>query len=100
MKNESGVRDDITMLDALQHLWHHNAKRKSICFEVTFDDVSRKVIFGKVWSRMDNDWNYFVQDGDYTPQYVYKEKQVVSAIMCISGMSLYGNTVRYHIYQK
>ena len=100
MKNESGVREDITMLDALQRLWNHKAKRKSIHFEVTFDDVSRKVIFGKVWSRMDNDWIYFVQDGDYTPQYVYKEKQVVSAIMCISGMSLYGNTVRYHIHQK
>ena len=100
MKNESGVREDITMLDALQRLWHHNAKRKSIRFEVTFDDVSRKVIFGKVWSKMDSDWNYFVQDGDYTPQYVYKEKQVVSVIMCISGMSLYGNTVRYHIHRK
>ena len=100
MKNESGVREDITMLDALQRLWHHNAKRKSIRFEVTFDDVSRKVIFGKVWSKMDNDWIYFVQDGDYTPRYVYKEKQVVSAIMYISGMSLYGNIVRYHIYQK
>ena len=58
MKNESGVSEDITMLDALQRLWHHKAKRKSIRFEVTFDDVSRKVIFGKVWSRMDNDWNY------------------------------------------
>ena len=100
MKNESGVREDITMLDALQRLWNHKAKRKSICFEITFDDVSRKVIFGKVWSKMDNDWNYYVQDGEYTPQYVYKEKQVVSAIMCISGMSLYGNTVRYHIHQK
>ena len=55
MKNESGVREDITMLDALQRLWNHKAKRKSIRFEVTFDDVSRKVIFGKVWSRMDND---------------------------------------------
>ena len=100
MKNESGVREDITMLDALQRLWNYKAKRKSICFEVTFDDVTRKVIFGKVWSRMDNDWNYYVQDGDYTPQFIYKEKQVVSAIMSISGMSLYGNTVRYHIHQK
>ena len=100
MKNESGVREDITMLDALQRLWNHKAKRKSIHFEVTFDDVSRKVIVGKVWSRMDNDWNYYVQDGDYTPQYIYGEKQVVSAIMCISGMRLYGNTVRYHTYQR
>ena len=100
MKNESGVREDITMLDALQRLWNYKAKRKSICFEVTFDDVTRKVIFGKVWSRMDNDWNYYVQDGDYTPQYIYQEKQVVSAIMSISGMSLYGNTVRYYIHQK
>jgi hypothetical protein len=25
---------------------------------------------------------------------------VVSAIMSISGMSLYGNTVRYHIHQR
>ena len=100
MKNESGLREDITMLDALQRLWNYKAKRKSICFEVTFDDVTRKVIFGKVWSRMDNDWNYYVQDGDYTPQYIYQEKQVVSAIMSISGMSLYGNSVRYHIHQK
>ena len=100
MKNESGLREDITMLDALQRLWNYKAKRKSICFEVTFDDVTRKVIFGKVWSRMDNDWNYYVQDGDYTPQYIYQEKQVVSAIMSISGMRLYGNSVRYHIHQK
>ena len=99
MKNESGVNEDITMLDALQRLWNHKANRKSIRFEVTFDDVSRKVIFGKVWSRMDNDWNYYVQDGEYTPQYTYKEKHVVSAIMTISGMSLFGNTVRYHIHQ-
>ena len=55
MKNESGVNEDITMLDALQRLWHHKAKRKSIRFEITFDDVSRKVIFGKVWSRISND---------------------------------------------
>ena len=100
MQNESGASEGISMLDALQRLWHHYAKRKSMCFEVTFDDEARKVIFGKVWSKMDNDWNYFVQDGDYTPQYIYKEKQVVSAIMCISGMSLYGNTVRYHIHQR
>ena len=100
MQNEYDVNEEITMLDALQRLRHHNAKRKSICFEVTFDDVTRKVIFGKVWSRVDNDWNYYVQDGDYTPQYIYKEKQVVSAIMSISGMSLYGNSVRYHIHQK
>ena len=99
MQNESGVNEKIPMLDALQRLWHHKAKRKPIRFEVTFDDVTRKVILGKVWSRMDNDWNYYVQDGDYTPQYIYKEKQVVSAIVSISGMSLYGNTVRYHIHQ-
>ena len=100
MKNESGANEEITMLDAFQRLWHHKAKRKSIRFEVTFDVVFRKVTFGKVWSRVTNDWNYYVQDGDYTPQYVYGEKQVVSGIMSISGMSLYGNTVRYHIHQK
>ena len=100
MKNESGVSEEISMLDALQRLWHHKAKRKGIRFEVTFDDVSRKEIFGKVWSRMTDDWNYYVQDGTYTPQYVYGEKQVVSAIMSVSSMSLYGNTVRYHIHQR
>ena len=71
-----------------------------ICFEVTFDDVSRKVVFGKVLSRLSNDWNNYVKDGDHTPQYVYGEKQIVSAIMSISGMSLYGNTIRYHIHQR
>ena len=99
MQNEYGVNEEITMLDALQRLWYHKAKRKPIRFEVTFDDVTRKVIFGKVWSRVDNDWNYYVQDGDFTPQYIYQEKQVVSAIMSISGMSLYENSVRYHIHQ-
>ena len=82
------------------HMDESGDKRKGICFEFAFDDVSRKVSLGKVWSRLSNDWNYCVQDGDYTPQYVYVEKQVVSAIMTISGMSLYGNTVRYHIHQK
>ena len=67
MKNESGASEHITMLDALQRLWHHKAKRKSIRFEITFDDISRKVTFGKVWSRLCNDWNYYVKDGDYTP---------------------------------
>ena len=100
MKNESGVNGDISMLDALQRLWHLKAKRKSIRFEVTFDDISRKVTFGKVWSRLCNDWNYYVKDGEYTPQYVYGEKQIVSAIMTISSMSLFGNTVRYHIHQR
>ena len=100
MKNESGASEDITMLDALQRLWHHKAKRKSICFVVTFDDVSRKVVFGKIRSRLSNDWNYYVKEGEYTPQYVYGEKQIVSAIMSISGMSLIGNTVRYHIHQR
>ena len=100
MKNESGVSEEISMLDALQRLWYHKAKRKGIRFEVTFDDVSRKVIFGKVCSRLSNSWNYYIQDGDFTPQYVYGEKQVVSAIMSIPGMSLYGNTVRYHISQR
>ena len=88
------------MLDALQRLWHHKAKRKNIRFEITFDDISRKVTFGKVWSRLSNVWNYYVKDGDYTPQYVYREKQIVSSIMSISGMSLFVNTVRYHIHQR
>ena len=87
MKNESGTKEDISMLDALQRLWHHRAKRKPI-------------VFAKVWSRMDNDWQYLVKDGEYTPQFVYGERQVVSAIMEISGMSLCGNTVRYRIDQK
>ena len=44
MIKESGVNEEISMLDALQRLWHHKAKRKSIRFEITFDDVSRKVL--------------------------------------------------------
>ena len=43
MKNESGVNEEISMLDALQRLWHHKAKPKGIRFKVTFDDVSRKL---------------------------------------------------------
>ena len=54
MKNESGTKEDISMLDALQRLWHHKAKRKPIVFVVTFPDVSRKVTFAKVWSRIED----------------------------------------------
>ena len=50
-----------------------------------FRPISRKVTFAKVWSRMDIDWQYLVKDGEYTPQFVYGERQVVSAIMEISG---------------
>ena len=63
-------------------------------------DQLNNSILDKVWSRMDNDWQYLVKDGEYTPQFVYGERQVVSAIMEISGMSLCGNTVRYRIDQK
>lgn len=67
MKNESGTKEDISMLDALQRLWHHKAKRKPIVFVVTFPDVSRKVTFAKVWSRMDNDWQYLVKTASTRP---------------------------------
>ena len=44
--------EEITLLDALQQMWHHKAKRKRIVFEVTFDEgITRKAYFGKVWSR-------------------------------------------------
>lgn len=36
MKNESGVREDITMLDALQRLWHHKEKHYFIQKAVVF----------------------------------------------------------------
>ena len=41
MKNESGTKEDISMLDALQRLWHHKAKRKPIVIVVTFPDVAQ-----------------------------------------------------------
>ena len=45
--------DEITLLDALQQLWHHKAKRKNLIFEVTFDEgITRKAYFGKSWSRV------------------------------------------------
>ena len=92
--------EKITLLDALQQMWRHKAKRKSIVFEVTFDEgITRKAYFGKAWSRVCETWDYLVQDGEHSPQFAYTEKAAVSAIMSISGMKLCGNVVKYHIHR-
>lgn len=93
--------EEITLLDALQRLWHFKAKRKTLVFEVTFDDgITRKAYFGKSWSRVTGNWQYIVQDGEHAPGFCYNEKAAVSAILGISGMHLYGCTVKYHIRPK
>lgn len=93
--------DEITLLDALQQLWHFKAKRKKLVFEVTFDEgITRKAYFGKSWSRVMGTWQYIVQDGEHAPGFCYDEKAAVSAIMGISGMRLVGCTVKYHIRPK
>lgn len=93
--------DEITLLDALQQLWHFKAKRKNLVFEVTFDGgITRKAYFGKSWSRVMGTWQYIVQDGEHAPGFCYDEKAAVSAIMGISGMRLVGCTVKYHIRPK
>ena len=90
--------EEITLLDALQQIWHHKAKRKRIVYEVTFDEgITRKAYFGKVWSSVCETWDYLVQDGEHSPQFAYTERAAVSAIMSISGMKLCGNIVKYHI---
>ena len=90
--------EEITLLDAMQQMWHHKAKRKRIVFEVTFDEgITRKAYFGKVWSRVCEARDYVVQDGEHSPQFAYNEKAAVSAITSISGMRLCGNIVKYHI---
>lgn len=90
---------EITLLDALQQLWHFKAKRKSLVFEVTFDEgITRKAYFGKYWSRVMDNWQYVVQDGENSPSFCYDEKAAVSAILGISGMHLSGCIVKYHIY--
>lgn len=93
--------EEITLLDALQRLWHFKAKKKALMFEVTFDEgITRKAYFGKVWSRVTKDWQYIVQDGEHAPGFCYNEKAAVSAILGISGMYLCGTTVKYHIRAK
>ena len=90
--------EEITLFEAIRQMCLHKAKRKRIVFEVTFDEgVTRKAYFGKVWSRVMEDWHYIVQDGIHSPEFAYDEKAVVSAIMSISGMKLCGNIVKYHI---
>ena len=67
--------EEITLLDALQRLWHFKAKRKTLVFEVTFDDgITRKAYFGKSWSRVMGNWQYIVQDGEHAPGFCYDEK--------------------------
>lgn len=92
--------EEITLLDAIQQMWHHRAKRKKIVFEVTFEEgITRRAYFGKVWSQVRKEWTYIIQDGVHDPQFGYDEKAVVSAIMSISGMRLQRNVVKYHIHR-
>lgn len=92
--------NEITLLDALQQMWHHKTKRKPIVFEVTFDEgVTRRARFGKLWSKTRKEWSYIIQDGVHDPQFGYDERAAVSAIVSISGMRLCGNIVKYHIHR-
>lgn len=86
--------NEITLLDALQQLWHFKANRKSVVFEITFEEgITQKAYFGKCWSRVMSDWQYIVQDDKHTPGFCYNERAVVSAILGISGMYPCGTTV-------
>lgn len=90
--------DEITLLEALHQMCHHKSKRNHITFEVTFDDgITRKAYFSKYWSHITKSWQYIVQDGQNAPGFCYDERAAVSAILGISGMQLYGCTVKYHI---
>ncbi len=93
--------EEVSLLEALHRMYCFCAKRKSIRFEVTFDDgINQRAAFGKWWSPLKKQWSYEVREGPYTPVFVYGEQEAVSAIMSIPGMALYGNKIRYHIYQK
>ena len=90
--------NEITLLDALQQMWHFKDKRKKLIFEVSFDEgITRTARFGKVWNRVMKEWHYVVQDGQYAPGLAYSERAAVSAIMSISGLRLIGNTIKFHI---
>ena len=94
----TGKKEEITLLDAIQQLRHHKDKGKKLIFEVSFGEgITRTARFGKVWNRVMKEWDYVVQDGRNAPGFAYDERAAVSAIMSISGMKLYGTTVRYHI---
>ena len=80
--------EEITLLDALQRLWHFKAKRKTLVFEVTFDDgITRKAYFGKSWSRVTGNWQYIVQDGEHAPGFATMKKllcpQFLGSAVCI-----------------
>lgn len=90
--------NEITLLDALQQLWHFKDRRKKLIFEVSFDDgITRTARFAKAWNQVTKEWDYVVQDGRHSPGFAYNERAAVSAIMSISGMRLIGNTTKYHI---
>ena len=93
-------QSEITLLEALHRMCHHKAKRKRICFEITFDEcITRKALFAKRWSSLSQRWDYDVREGEYLPVTVYGKREAVSAIMSIPGMGIYGNIVKYHIQQ-
>lgn len=90
---------EITLLEAIYLLRIYKNKKERLLFTVTFDDgITRTARFGKAWSKVRKEWTYIVQDGPDSPGFVYGEREAVSAIFRIPGMSLYGATVRYHIH--
>lgn len=93
--------NEITLMDAIHRMYVYKNKKAPIQFLVSFDDeITRKANFGKAWSKTMKTWTYFVQDGAYEPRFTYREREAISAIMSISGMNLYGASVRYHIRQE
>lgn len=90
---------EVTLLEALYQLRQHRSKKQPIYFEVFFTDVNCTARFGKKWHKVMKKWVYPVQDGPDGIDFVYDERESVSAILSIPGMELYGNSVRYRIHK-
>lgn len=86
----------MTLLRALTCLYNHTDKKQAAQFTITFDDVTRNIVISKRWGKLSEDWIYTVKES-YCPRYVYNEKQIISAIAGISGISLVGNIVKFNI---
>lgn len=71
--------------------------KKSIVFEIIFKETKSKASFGKVWSKVFNEWKYVVREGSYLPTLVYDESAFAGAVGSIPGVSPQGNVVKYTV---
>lgn len=79
----SQVNEQVTLLQAVAELYnfHPRSHKLRMLFEIKFKDTNHTIKFGKGWSKLNKDWQYFYGQTN-CPTFGAVEKHFLSNLFC------------------